>query len=68
MFLLLLHLYNHHNFGTSHHCNHDDDQVYDMSSYVAVAGTPQVRTMKPMLYLDLVFRILGEDFGIQCIG
>ena len=48
--------------------NHDDPQVYDMSSYVAVAGTPQVGTMKPMLDLDLVFRILCQNFGILFLG
>ena len=67
----MLHLHNHYHFGTSHHCNHDDHQVYDMSSYVAVAGTPQVDTMKPLHFnagWDLVFRILGEDFGISYFG
>ena len=51
----LLHLYDRHYFSNSPHCNHDD-QVYDMSSYVAVAGTPQVE--KPNLYVYWVFCIL----------
>ena len=42
LLLLLLYSHDHHYSRTSHHCNHDDHQVYDVSSYVAVAGTSYI--------------------------
>ena len=40
------------------HCNHGD-QVYDMSSYVAVAGTPQVEKPNAILCFIYISCILG---------